>query len=84
MAVNFALVDAFAIDPNEDPMGRTWAGWDRTATDQDLWEVNRGRWRLDRRALARERFATISYQGVVQLVAELSGYELVSAHPKAG
>jgi hypothetical protein len=84
MAVNFALVDAFDIDPNEDPMDRTWAGWDRTATDQELWEVNRGRWRIDERALARERFATISYRGVIQLAAELSGYELVSAHPKPG
>jgi hypothetical protein len=34
--------------------------------------------------LTRERFATISYKGVIQLVAELSGYELVSAYPKPG
>jgi hypothetical protein len=65
-------------------MGRTWFGWDRTASDEVLWTVNRGRWRLDERALKRERFATLSYRGIVQVVAELTGFEAVSADPKPG
>lgn len=84
MAVNLALADAYFVDASQDPMGRTWVGWDRSESDEALWAVNRGRWRLDERALLRERFATISYRGVVQIVAELEGYESMPADPKPG
>ena len=68
MAVNFGLVNAYSIDPGQDPLERSWVGWDPAADDWELWAVNRGRWRLDDRMLAQERFATLSYQGLAPAV----------------
>jgi hypothetical protein len=53
-------------------MGRTWVGWDRYATDDELWAMNRRLWSLAEGA-AEERFATLSYDGVIVVVAEITG-----------
>jgi hypothetical protein len=55
-------------------MGRSWYGWNPGATDEELWEINRGVWRLSSGPI-RERFATLSYQGNIQVVAEITGRE---------
>ncbi|MFF5079236.1 protein NO VEIN domain-containing protein [Actinoplanes sp. NPDC000266] len=71
MAVNFQLSRAREL-PAGDPLGRSWVGWRETSTDDELWELNRGRWALADR-VDRERFATLSFDGRVQVVAEISG-----------
>ena len=68
MAINFHLVDRTPAD-HDDAMGRRWYGWDPYCTDEQLWEINRGVWRLSKRR-AHERFATLSYDGVIQIVAD--------------
>lgn len=73
MAVNFHLVNRRPAD-RDDAMGRSWYGWDPYATDEELWEINRGEWRL-RKGAPGERFATLSYDGVIQVVAEITGRE---------
>lgn len=72
MAVNIKLRDRFAIDPATDSMGREWAGWDEGASDQANWDHNRGRHTFGPRVDA-ERYATLSYDGTIRLVAELTG-----------
>lgn len=71
MAVNLALSDWHELPPG-DPMGREGYGWWDTATDQDLWDVNRGIWIMASGA-AQERFATLSYQGHILVVVEITG-----------
>lgn len=83
MAVNFTLTTRVERDPEDDPLGRSWTGWDRTRSDDELWAANRGRWRLGPR-WQRERFATLSYRGVIEVVVELDGHELVSDRPRPG
>ena len=73
MAVNFHLVQRRSAD-RDDAMNRSWYGWDPDATDEQLWEINRGVWRLQEGA-PRERFATLSYNDVIQVVAEITGRE---------
>ncbi|WP_327009773.1 DUF3883 domain-containing protein [Dactylosporangium sp. NBC_01737] len=71
MAVNFVLTEARDVSAG-DPLGRRWVGWDATATDDEMWEINRGVWKLGDK-VDRERFATLSYDGRVQVVAEIDG-----------
>jgi hypothetical protein len=71
MAVNFVLTGAREV-PSGDPLGRTWVGWKATATDDELWEVNCGVWILGSRVDG-ERIATLSFDGRVQVVAEIDG-----------
>lgn len=73
VAVNLHLVNRRAAD-RDDAMGRDWYGWDPYATDEELWETNRGVWRL-RKGPLDERFATLSHYGVIQVVAEIAGRE---------
>ena len=72
MAVNIKLVDKFEVDTDTDSMNRTWAGWDPNASDQVIWDHNRGRHTFGSRVDG-ERFATLSYKGDIKLVAELTG-----------
>ncbi|WP_444664297.1 protein NO VEIN domain-containing protein [Cellulomonas sp. CW35] len=75
MAINFALTRATSEDPRVDPMARSWYGWDPTRTDAELWAANRGVWRLDEKSVAAERYATLSFDGVVQVVTRIEGLE---------
>lgn len=71
MAVNFLLAGAREV-PVGDPLGRRWVGWKATATDDQLWEVNSGLWTLGER-VERERFAALSFDGRIEVVAEITG-----------
>lgn len=71
MAVNFLLTEARDVPPG-DPLGRCWVGWKATETDDQLWEVNRGLWSLGSRVDG-ERIATLSFDGRVQVVADING-----------
>jgi hypothetical protein len=64
------------IDSSTDPMGRAWVGYDAELSDHVLFEQNRGRWVLGKRADI-EQYAIFSYTGdhTVKFVAEIDGYE---------
>jgi len=72
VAVNLKVKPRFAFDPATDSMGRTWAGWDERVSDQVNWDHNRGRHRFSDRVDG-ERYATVSFDGRIRLVAELTG-----------
>ena len=59
MAINFILAPAWDTDPQVEAMGRSWVGWDPTRTDAELWDTNRGVWRLSKRRVADERYACL-------------------------
>jgi hypothetical protein len=69
MAVNIPLTRE-RVASTGDPLARTWTGWRRTATDDELWEANRGLVAL-RQNVRGERIATMSFDGRVQVVAEV-------------
>jgi hypothetical protein len=71
VAVNFLLTDARDVSVGG-PLGRTWVGWKATATDDQLWEVNRGLWTVGDR-VETERVATLSFEGHIEVVAEITG-----------
>lgn len=75
MAINFILAEAWDTDPQTEPMGRSWVGWDPTRSADELWAQNRGVWRLEKKRVASERYATLSFDGVVQVVARIGGSE---------
>lgn len=60
----------------DDPMGRDWVGYDPTASLEELFDRNRGRWRLARRA-NREKHVLFSYTGDhrVKFVAAIESLE---------
>lgn len=82
MAVNITLSPRFAVDRATDSMRRTWAGWDPEVSDQVLWDHNRGRHTFGPR-VDDERYATVSFQGVIRVVVELTGRREES-NPKGG
>lgn len=75
VAINFKLSPRRDV---QDPSvwGRTWVGWDDNASEQDLFETNRGVWKLGPRA-SREKYATFSVEGIVRLVAAVEDIENV-------
>ncbi|MEO3939310.1 DUF3883 domain-containing protein [Dermatophilaceae bacterium Soc4.6] len=77
MAINFKLSDVQHVDPQTEGWGRSWFGWDETLSDNELWEQNRGIWVLSEARVRVERYATLSHGGRIQVVAELSGHEIV-------
>ena len=60
--------------PANDPMGRSWIGYDPTVSLRELWEINRGRWKISRQA-AREGHVIFSHNGEVKFIAEIHGLE---------
>ncbi|GAA1243367.1 protein NO VEIN domain-containing protein [Oryzihumus leptocrescens] len=80
MAINLKLAPIWATDPKDEPWGRAWVGWDPTMSDEEIWESNRGIWSLSLTRLTTERFATMSTDGVIRLVAELEGHDIVYDH----
>jgi hypothetical protein len=63
-----------ADPPANDPMDRSWIGWDPTATPEELFEINRGRWKIAKQA-AKEGHVVFSHGGEVKLIAEIHGLE---------
>lgn len=78
MPLNFKLGPVFEVNPDDDPMSRTWAGWSPTHTPQQTYDKNRGLWLLGPRA-ERERYATFSFDGTVQVVVAIDGIETIPA-----
>ncbi|SMC38971.1 protein NO VEIN domain-containing protein [Janibacter indicus] len=75
MAINFKLLPRGEVPIYaNDSLGRTWAGWDDNVTLQGTWHVNRGQWNVSAERLARENYATMSFEGTVRLVARLDGF----------
>lgn len=60
--------------PKNDPMDRSWIGYDPTVPLTQLWEINRGRWKISRRA-AKEGHVVFSHGGEVKFIAEIHGLE---------
>ena len=76
--INFKLGPVRAVVPVQDEMGRSWVGFSPTHSAQQVYEQNRGIWLLGPRA-ARERVATFSFEGTVQVVVEVDRVETVPA-----
>lgn len=72
MAINLKLSTRVNEDPALTPWGRSWYGWDPHEPFEAIWENNRGCWNVGARA-DEERFATMSFEGTVRLVAEIHG-----------
>ncbi len=83
MAINLKLSPVRQLDPKAEPWGRSWRGWDDTRSDQELWDQNRGVWALSPSKVEAERFATLSFGGRIQVVAELTGHQVVD-DPRSG
>ncbi len=74
MAVNFKLSARYT--PEDDPVvDRPWIGWDDDLTNDEMFEMNRGVWRLNERRIRHERFATFSHNGEIKFVAAINGLE---------
>lgn len=76
MAINFTLAPVRDVDADVDPMGRTWTGWDPARSAAELWEANRGIWPLSDARLVGQRYATLSFEGCVQVVARIDGAQV--------
>lgn len=70
MVIHIRLSSLTAAE-NDDPLGRAWYGYNPDATPEELWDHNRGDYRLDADRIASERWAALNYQGMVVLVAAL-------------
>ena len=66
---------------DDDPLGRSWLGYDETRSGVENWEANRGAWKLNPQRIERCDFALFSHGGQIVLVAQISGVEQV---PDAG
>lgn len=78
MVIHIKLSDRTIAD-SDDPLGRAWYGYDPGAAPAELWENNRGDWRLLAERVAEERWVALNYKGRVVLVAELEdpAYEVL-------
>lgn len=76
MAVNISLEARREVEASQQPIARNFVGYDASASDGQLWNANRGAWALPTN-LAEQRFATLSHDGTVRVVAELEGVENV-------
>jgi len=65
------------MDTRTDSLRRTWYGYDPNASDLELWQHNRGQYRIAKARLEEEQYATLSYAGEIRVVAEISGHEWV-------
>lgn len=76
MSINFKFVKKDPHDSFSSWNNRPWAGWDPLAEPEEVWEYNRGVWRLGDDARD-EKIATFSYGGKIVLVAAITGIEEV-------
>lgn len=68
--------------PADDTMNRRWIGYDPSVPVAELFEINRGRWKVNEARARRERYAVFSHEGEVKFVAELDGLEDAGAGRK--
>ncbi len=62
------------VDPVADDLGRSVVGYREGMSDEQVYEANRGCWRLGARAQD-ERYAIFSFNGIVRQVVEISSVE---------
>ncbi|MEV7396690.1 DUF3883 domain-containing protein [Aeromicrobium sp. NPDC092404] len=62
------------VDPMSDDLGRSFVGYRAGMTDAQVYEANRGCWRLGARAQD-ERYAIFSFDGIVRQALEISSVE---------
>lgn len=62
------------VDPMVDDLGRTFVGFRPGMSDAEMYEANRGCWRLGARAQD-ERYAIFSFDGIVRQALEISSVE---------
>ena len=77
MAINLKLNAIGHFDRDSEPWGRSWRGWDETRSDAELWAQNRGVWALSQARVEKERFASLSFDGRIRIVAEITDHEVV-------
>ena len=58
----------------KDPLGRPFVGWFPGRSEAELWEGNRGLWKINRARLRHERFALVVYNDAVVAVGEITGW----------
>jgi hypothetical protein len=63
-----------AVDPMVDDLGRTFVGYRYGMSDAEMYDANRGCWRLGPQAQD-ERYAIFSYDGTVRQALEISSVE---------
>jgi hypothetical protein len=63
--IHIALGQMHPLDPADDPLGRSYAGWYPGMTDSQLYQANRGCYRFEPRAHA-ERHVLLSAEGVIR------------------
>lgn len=61
----------------DDPLGRSWLGYDPQRSATENWEVNRGAWKLNPKRVQEIDLAVFSHQGLVVLVARVTDVEPV-------
>jgi hypothetical protein len=62
------------VDPMADDLGRTYVGYQHGMSDAEIYEANRGCWRLGPQAQD-ERYAIFSFDGIVRQAVEISSVE---------
>ena len=62
------------VDPMADDLGRSFVGYRHGMSDSEMYEANRGCWRLGARAQD-ERYAIFSFDGIVRQALEISSVE---------
>ena len=62
------------VDPMADDLGRSYVGFREGMSDAEMYEANRGCWRLGARAQD-ERYAIFSFDGIVRQAVEISSVE---------
>ncbi|MBY6676552.1 hypothetical protein HQ314_06460 [Rhodococcus sp. BP-332] len=81
MVVNIRLSDRrelTALETEQDSLNRLWVGYDPTATSQENWDNNRGRYVVSEKRLHDQHYVTFSRRGAVVAVAERHNHERVS------
>ena len=61
----------------DDPMRPTWRGYDPRRSDAELWDANRGLWKVDPARARSCEYAAFQHGGSVVMVAEIAGVERV-------
>lgn len=74
MALNIKLSERRKV-PDDPVEGRPWIGFDPNESEEILFEMNRGVWRLSQVRAAREPFATFSFAGTIRFAARIDRLE---------
>jgi hypothetical protein len=72
MAIRFKLGGYETV--TGDPLGRGHVGYFPRMTESEAWEAGRGVWKASVEKIGRQRFALVVGEGVVRVVAEITGH----------